>query len=60
MNANLLSLDQWFNACIVVKSKKLRISIGPLVIWPEPEFSLFITPIVIRSIQCDISGRLDP
>ena len=42
MNANVLSLDQWFNACIVVKSKKLRISIGPLVIWPEPEFSLFI------------------
>ena len=59
MNANTLSVDQWFNACTVVKSKNLRISIGPLVIWPKSEFSLFITPIVTRSIQCDISERLD-
>lgn len=34
----------------------LRISIGPLVIWPEPEF-LFITPIVTNTMWID-SGRL--
>lgn len=42
MNAIILSADQWFDACTVVRSGNFKIFWeGQIVIWFKPEFSFY-------------------